>query len=187
MSDAETWCRICLENHPDAGRFCPKSGEELGPDPADTTGRPAGAEPAHEDLPTTCWRCGAASAHAANETCAICHQPLVPPDLVIDFPAGSVVLRSRSTSVVLGRAGEYGQLFADHPNVSRRHATVGVDEASDPWIAPFPEAPNGTFVNGSEILCRTAIHPGDRIRFATDRAPHPGPASQPIRQPNRER
>ena len=59
--------------------------------------------------------------------------------------------------------------------MSRRHATASVDAQGDAWITPNPTAPNGTFVNGTEIRQRTQVQPGDRIRFATDQEPHPGP------------
>lgn len=185
MSDGDRWCRIDQKSHPKwTGRFCPDHpGVELGPEPTDVRI----IKPAEDALRTVCWRCGTQSAHAANDTCARCHESLVPPALVIDFPAGSVVLRDRLTSVVLGRAGRHGPVFASHPNVSRRHATVGVDEAGDAWITPIPEAPNGTFVNDQEIFARTVIGSRDHVRFATDREPLPGPVSERIRQPVRER
>lgn len=106
--------------------------------------------------------------------------------MIIPFPAGSVVLLAPAATAELGRAGEYGNLFAHHPNVSRHHARVTVDEAGQAWIAPVPAAPNGTFVNDREIFNRTRIQPGDRIRLATDQGPHPGPVSEGIRQPHRE-
>jgi pSer/pThr/pTyr-binding forkhead associated (FHA) protein len=112
---------------------------------------------------------------------------LTPPALVIGFPDGRVVLRARQASAHLGRAGAYGHLFGRYPNVSRQHATVIVDGDGDVWIEPNPTAPNGTFVNDTEILTRTQVHPGDQIRFAADHGPHLGPVSTQIRQPQRER
>ncbi|WP_157745749.1 FHA domain-containing protein [Micromonospora purpureochromogenes] len=142
----------------------------------------AGAAPAPE-----CWSCGARATDSRNDRCTVCHQSLVPPALVISFPSGSVVLPARPSSTELGRAGEHGHMFARYPNVSRRHATVSVDEEETAWITPFPEAPNGTFVNGTEIHDRTRVRPGDQIRFATDQEPHVGPVSESIRQPGRDR
>ncbi|MFY1635206.1 FHA domain-containing protein [Solwaraspora sp. WMMB335] len=161
-------------------------GEELVAAPVESGAatRPSAESDENVDvLRTACWHCGAPYLNVRNDSCPHCHQPQEPPALIIPFPVGSVVLPASPTSVELGRAGEYGQLFAHHPNVSRRHATVTVDAAGEAWITPIPEAPNGTFVNDQEIIERTRIQQGDRIRFATDQGPHPGPVSSQIRQP----
>lgn len=181
--DAELWCPRCEQKYPDTNFFCPKHpGVELIPAPA--SAEPAAPEP--EKPRPACWSCGTRATHARNDTCASCHQSLVPPALVIKFPAGSVVLPARRTSAELGRAGEHGHVFARYPNVSRRHATVSVDEEGNAWLTPFPEAPNGTFVNGREIHERTRVQKGDQIRFATDQGPHVGPISELISQPSRD-
>jgi len=190
MSDGDRWCRRGHEVPPGwTGYLCPDHpDEELGPAPVPPVPPvpvPPTAPP-NEALRSVCWRCGT-ERQGGNETCASCHESLVPPTLVIYFPAGPVILRERSMSAELGRAGRHGQVFAGHPNVSRRHATVGVDAAGDAWIAPIAEAPNGTFVNDEEIFSRSTIGPRDRIRFATDRGHYPGPVSERIRQPFRER
>lgn len=186
MSGTKVWCRHCEKAHYDwSGEFCPDHhGTELTEIPETAV---QAAEPEGEQRLSTCWQCGADSLRADNSTCQECHESLVPPFLVVDFPPGSVVLRARSTSTMLGRAGEHGRIFASYPNVSRQHATIGVDAAGDAWLAPVPEAPNGTFVNDSEIRSRTALASSDRIRFGTDQQPQPGPVSAPIRQPYRDR
>lgn len=181
--DAELWCPRCERSYPGANFFCPQHpGVELVPAPV----RAGTAAPDATERRAVCWSCGTPATDARNDTCARCHQPLVPPALVIRFPAGSVVLPARGTSAELGRAGEHGHVFARYPNVSRRHATVGVDEDGNAWLTPFPEAPNGTFVNGVEIYERTAMRNGDQIRFATDRGPNVGPISESITQPDRD-
>lgn len=168
------------------GPFCPAHpGEELVAAPAGRPTRPETPDPAEQPR-RVCWRCGETSPNRAASTCVHCHESLVPPTLVVDFPDGSVVIRGRGRSVEVGRAGGYGHVFARYPNVSRRHATIGVDERGDAWIEPIPSAPNGTFVNDREIFRRTPLTPGDRIRFAADRGPHVGPTSRRIRQPYRE-
>jgi hypothetical protein len=183
--DAELWCPRCRKRYPDSSLFCPRHpGEELVPVPATAAGPPA-AEPV-EPSPQ-CWSCGTRATDVRNDTCTNCHRSLVPPALVIRFPAGWVVLPNRGTSAELGRAGEHGHLFARYPNVSRRHATVSVDAEGNAWLTPFPEAPNGTFVNGREIHERTGVQPGDQIRLATDQGPHLGPVSESISQPGRDR
>src|SRR5205823_4913015 len=135
---------------------------------------------------TACWDCGHDAVNATNDTCARCHESLTPPVLVIGFPDGRVVLRTRRASAHLGRAGAYGHIFGRYPNVSRQHAAVIVDADGDAWIEPVPAAPNGTFVNGHEILTRTRLAPEDEIRFAAEGGAHPGPVSTLIRQPQRE-
>jgi hypothetical protein len=191
--DAELYCPRCRENYPaDTGCFCPKHrGVELIPAPAATDPEPSAAPrpapgPATEPA-TECWSCRARATDSRSDRCTACHHSLIPPALVIRFPSGSVVLPARRSSAELGRAGEHGHVFARYPNVSRRHATVNVDEDGNAWITPFPEAPNGTFVNGTEIRERTRVGTGDQIRFATDQEPHVGPVSESISQPARAR
>ena len=189
MSDDRVWCPRCELEYPGAGFFCPRHlGAELitRPSVAAAPGpervRPEGN---NELTDAVCWNCGTGSTNIRNDTCVRCYESLVRPALVIQFPAGRVVVRRRQTSAELGRSGEYRQIFA-YPNVSRRHASVSVDEAGDAWLTPYPEAPNGTFVNNQEIFRRTQIRPGDQIRFATDQAPNPGPVSDSVRLPQRE-
>lgn len=180
--------RTGTEYPPDHHYLCPEhQGEELVPGTA-SAARAAPDEPADvagQPRPV-CWNCRARSPNAHSATCATCHESLVPPVLVVRFPRGAVIVQAAGESAELGRAGEYGHVFARHPNVSRWHATVSVDGQGDAWLTPNPNAPNGTFVNDVEIADRTRIGPGDRIRLATDRPPHPGPTSEPVRQPARE-
>lgn len=186
MSGTRIWCRHCQKKYPDwRWDFCPEHPSTELTEVPESTGQ--AAEPDPDERHSTCWSCGAWSTHADNDTCPECHESLVRPALVIDFPTGSVVLRDHSSSAVLGRAGDHGRIFAGYPNVSGRHALISVDEAGEAWLTPFPEAPNGTFVNDEEIQVRTAITPSDRVRFGTDQQPRPGPVSERIRQPFRER
>ncbi|MFI6232718.1 FHA domain-containing protein [Micromonospora sp. NPDC050784] len=183
--DPELWCPRCRESYPSDSFFCPRHpGVELVPAPTPAIAEPA--DPVPEEPRPTCWSCGTRATDARNDTCANCHRSLVPPALVITFPAGSVVLSARRTSAHLGRTGEHGHLFAHHPNVSRSHATVSVDEEGNAWITPILEAPNGTFLNGREIHERSPVRTGDQIRFATDQGPHVGPISESVSQPSRD-
>jgi hypothetical protein len=184
---AELWCRRCKELYPAENPFCPKHpGEELVPPPAGQRPAPAEAAAGDHRPRSVCWQCGIRSENATNPTCAHCHASLVPPALVIEFRDGSVVLPSPGESADMGRAGRFGHVFAQYPNVSRHHATVAVDDGGDAWLTPDPMAPNGTFVNDAEISERTQVSPGDEIRFAAADGPNIGPISRRIRQPNRE-
>jgi hypothetical protein len=187
VEPAATWCLRCDREYPSGRYLCPAHpGESLVARPVDT-GAPVSDEPGDDEQPRpVCWQCGARWLNASQDVCASCHESLVPPVLAVSFPGGTVVVRTREESVNLGRAGEYGYLFARYPNVSRWHATVGVGAHGDAWITPHPAAPNGTFVNGEEVMDRTRIQPGDVIRLAADRGPNVGPTSTAIRQPHRE-
>jgi len=185
MSDEELWwCPTCDRTY--EGYLCPVHGDDLVPKPADAPEREPVAAGEPEPAGEVCWRCGERALNLTNENCHECHATVNRPALFIRFPAGEVLLADRNTSVELGRAGTHGRLFASHPNVSRRHATVGVDADGDAWIEPFPEAPNGTFINDHEIMEWTTVKPGDKIRFATDRGPTPGPVTVTIRRPAME-
>jgi hypothetical protein len=186
--DAMLRCRLCGLTYPGSNVFCPiHPGEELGPIPAETREHgPAAADLDPARARTTCWNCDAVAEDLTNTACFRCHESLVPPALVIDFPGGLVQVLTRGTSVELGRAGRFGHIFGRHQNVSRLHATVSVDDAGDAWITPIPAAPNGTFVNGCEIFDRTRIGPEVEIRFATDQGTDPGPVSTRIRLPQRD-
>jgi hypothetical protein len=180
-SDYDLWCPQGKKRHPGSEFFCPEHpGVELVPPPV--AAAPAAAEAAK--AAEVCWSCGTRATEARNDTCTTCHQSLVPPALVIKFSTGTVVLPVRRTSAELGRAGEHSHVFDRYPNVSGRHALVSVDEDGNAWLTPFPEAPNGTFVNGREIHERTRVQHGDQIRFATDQGPHVGPISESITQPD---
>ncbi|GIF06853.1 FHA domain-containing protein [Actinoplanes siamensis] len=185
--DGELWCPRGAERYPaGAGYFCPRHpGVEL--EPARVQEGPGAGGGAAGEPRAVCWACGARTTDVRNDTCTACHESLVPPALVIAFPAGRVVLPRRGTTAELGRAGEYGRLFARYPNVSRRHATAGVDEDGTAWLEPVPEAPNGTFVNDREIHGREPVRPGDRIRFAAGHGARTGPVSAPISQPDQAR
>jgi hypothetical protein len=178
-------CRLCPEAKDED--YCElHPSEVLTPMPAEAevASESEARDDRAEEIPrTTCWKCGHRQADTRNDICEECKESLIPPVLVIDFPEGAVVLRDRGAAAELGRAGDHGRLFAAYPNVSRRHALVSVDAAGAASITPYPEAPNGTFVNDVEIKEKRRLQPGDRIRFATDGEP---PVSSPIRQPRGE-
>ncbi len=176
FSDDEAICRTHL---------CPlvtvvASGQAVHPPVPGTPAGPAvTGTPVQETGPrraawsaSECWRCGQPSPNPANVECLNpdCHRSLTPPAMHIAFPAGEVELQP-GESVNLGRQGPHGRVFRDHPNVSRRHAAVGVDEDGRAWVVPFAVS-NGTFVNDTEIQdsINRSLVSGDRIRFAAGTA-----------------
>jgi hypothetical protein len=117
-----------------------------------------------------CWHCGERTPSPENMSCLEmgCRKSLVPPAVHIRFPHGDVEVQP-GERVELGRHGACSPVFASHPNVSRRHAAVAVDDDGQVWIEAL-HAVNGTFVNGVEIAVSTrkALLPGDDLRFAVD-------------------
>lgn len=126
----------------------------------------------------TCPRCGAALPEPTARACPECRRPLRHPASVtslvvlrLTFPNGNVDVPA-GTSVVLGRAPEESLVaaaFDRHEDVSRRHATVIVDDAGRATVRD-EHSTNGTFVNGDRVLPGTAvtISDGDELRLAAN-------------------
>jgi hypothetical protein len=129
-----------------------------------------GPGPASQDAEawdrSRCWYCGSVPPTETNSACLDCHRALVPPRLLLRFPAGEIEVEPGATAE-LGRVGPHARVFRNHPNVSRRHAVVGVDPDGTVWIRPLP-TPNGTFLDGEEIqeADRRRLHNGHMIRLA---------------------
>jgi hypothetical protein len=135
-----------------------------------SAGASAATSPAPEAL-TQCWSCGAPVPDTGNTCCAMCAQPLAPPHLVLSFADGQVAL-CRDQHTPLGRdpaESPRSHLFSTRENVSRLHATVGVDHDGNAWIRDEWSC-NGTFVNDEEIPPRppTPLADGDRVRLGAD-------------------
>ena len=116
-----------------------------------------------------CWNCGVESPNPENTSCLRCNEALVPPRLLLDWETGKVRLGPGETAE-LGREGPYAKIFREYGNVSRMHATVGVEPNGDAWIHPR-ETPNGTFRPGDpdEELSpdrRHMLGDGMPLRFA---------------------
>ena len=97
--------------------------------------------------------------------------PISPTVLRLAFPAGNVEVPA-GTSLLLGRDPEdslVAAAFASYENVSRRHATVTVDDAGHATIRD-EHSTNGTFVNGDRVLPGTGVRlaDGDVVRLAGD-------------------
>ncbi len=82
----------------------------------------------------------------------------------VDVPAGTTVLLGRDPAESLVAAA-----FAEYENVSRRHATVTVDDAGHASIRD-ENSTNGTFVNGDRVLPGISVRlaDGDVVRLAAD-------------------
>jgi pSer/pThr/pTyr-binding forkhead associated (FHA) protein len=94
-----------------------------------------------------------------------------PAVLRLAFPTGNVEVPA-GTSLLLGRdpaESLVAAAFAQYENVSRRHATVMVDDAGHATIRD-ENSTNGTFVNGDRVLPGVAVRlaDGDVVRLAAD-------------------
>ena len=131
------------------------------------------------DLMATCPRCGTQVRDAADVVCSNCGEPLPtgrrrrisPVVMRIIFPTGNVDIPA-GTSVLLGRdpaESLVAAAFAQFDNVSRRHATVQVDDYGHATIRD-ENSTNGTFVNDDRVLPGIDVRPvdGDRVRLAAD-------------------
>jgi FHA domain/Double zinc ribbon len=125
-----------------------------------------------------CPNCGTMVQDPADVVCIQCRQPLPgarrrisPIVLRISFPTGNVDVPA-GTSVILGRDPAQSLVaaaFGQYDNVSRRHATVMVDDGGRASIRDEGST-NGTFVNGDRVLpgAEVRLVDGDRIRLAAD-------------------
>jgi pSer/pThr/pTyr-binding forkhead associated (FHA) protein len=91
--------------------------------------------------------------------------------LRLSFPTGNVEVPA-GTSLLLGRdpaESLVAAAFARCENVSRRHATVNMDDAGHASIRD-EHSTNGTFVNGDRVLPGVAVRlaDGDVVRLAAD-------------------
>jgi len=89
----------------------------------------------------------------------------------ITFPTGNVDIPA-GTSVLLGRdpaESLVAAAFARFDNVSRRHATIQVDDFGRASITD-ENSTNGTFVNDDRVLPGSEVRlvDGDRVRLAAD-------------------
>src|ERR1019366_2189206 len=116
--------------------------------------------------------------------------PISPAVLRLTFPTGNVEVPA-GTSLLLGRdpaESLVAAAFSGFENVSRRHATVTMDDAGHASIRD-ENSTNGTFVNGDRVLPGIAVRlaDGDLVRLAGDvtaegllprRGPEPSPPSR---------
>ena len=131
------------------------------------------------DPAASCPRCGTPVSDAADVVCTTCGEPLPtgrrrrisPVVMRITFPTGNVDIPA-GTSVLLGRdpaESLVAAAFAQFDNVSRRHATVLVDDSGHASIKD-ENSTNGTYVNDDRVLpgAEVRLVDGDRVRLAAD-------------------
>jgi pSer/pThr/pTyr-binding forkhead associated (FHA) protein len=97
--------------------------------------------------------------------------PISPAVLRLSFPTGNVDVPA-GTTLLLGRDPSESLVaaaFADYENVSRRHATIMMDDGGHASIRD-EDSTNGTFVNGDRVLPGIAVRlaDGDIVRLAAD-------------------
>jgi ribosomal protein S27E len=126
-----------------------------------------------------CPSCGNTVADAADVICPVCGETLPtgqrrrisPVVMRITFPTGNVDIPA-GTSVLLGRdpaESLVAAAFARFDNVSRRHATVRVDDSGHASIRD-ENSTNGTYVNDDRVPPGSEVRlvDGDRVRLAAD-------------------
>ncbi len=131
------------------------------------------------DYQQSCPHCGARVPDPSDLWCLECRAPLPgtgqrrisPVVLRIAFPTGNVEIPA-GTSLLLGRDPAQSLVaaaFAHFDNVSRRHATVTVDDTGRATIRDEGST-NGTFVNDDRAIPGTEVRlvDGDRLRFGAD-------------------
>jgi hypothetical protein len=126
----------------------------------------------------SCPSCGTHVADPADLICSNCRQPLPqaqgqisPVVLRLVFPTGNVDVPA-GTSLLLGRDPQESLVaaaFARFENVSRRHATVSVDDAGHASVRD-EHSTNGTWVNNDRVLPGVDVRlaDGDNLRLAAD-------------------
>jgi pSer/pThr/pTyr-binding forkhead associated (FHA) protein len=97
--------------------------------------------------------------------------PISPSVLRLSFPTGNVEVPA-GTSLLLGRdpaESLVAAAFSGFENVSRRHATVTMDDSGHATIRD-EQSTNGTYVNGDRVLPGVAVRlaDGDVVRLAAD-------------------
>lgn len=160
----EQLCRACFRKLPTEPVAAPP---HVQPTPASA----AASASEHPAAPATCPHCGEDVPDPGNRVCVECHRPLIRSEPVrLSFPDGEVTV-STAQSVKLGRdpaSSPVAGLFTDRGNVSRLHATVGVDE-DGAWVRD-ERSLNGTFVNDVPVPpgMRIGLTDGDTLRLAAD-------------------
>lgn len=124
----------------------------------------AGGQDEDQATPATVMQEQLQPLHQANSRISPVVLRLVFPTGNVDVPAG--------TSLVLGRDPQESLVaaaFAKFENVSRRHATISVDDSGHASVRD-EHSTNGTWVNGDRVLPGVDVRlaDGDNLRLAAD-------------------
>ncbi|MFE2559909.1 FHA domain-containing protein [Streptomyces sp. NPDC059352] len=195
--DDDLVCRGCSGNlsRPVVARY-PRPGPHTPAAGVETSGTVDEGDPAEGERPRACPHCGAPVPVPTNQVCVVCQRMLaeVRPSRTAGSGEGAVdvqatrrdvpttVLRIRfgavertvtpGSTLLLGRAPAAHTtraLLERYDNVSRQHATVGLEPDGTAWVRD-EHSTNGTFVNSSPISAgaRTPLRDGDVLRLAAD-------------------
>ena len=121
-----------------------------------------------------CPECGAAVPDPANLICLECMAALTPAPSTerweLRFEFGVVPL-ARGEQLILGRETPHrvAQQLSRYDNVSRRHASVGVDDSGALWVRD-ENSTNGTFVDDHRLDrdVTTRLRDGAELRLASN-------------------
>lgn len=167
------------------GEECPNHGTPLvridggtpAPDTALVTGPGNGSAASSADSPVgeptgesaeepRCTYCGTPAPSTVNTRCLVCHKPLAPSALELQFADDASLVLERGENALLGRHRDspLKDYLRGFRTVGRRHATIGVTQDGKAWLRD-EDATNGTFVNGCELTPRLpqALRDGDEI------------------------
>lgn len=176
---ASVTCTFCHAENPEGEQLCQECFRKLpaaapAPDPDGAPAPQPAAEAASEspEVLPNCPHCGEEVPDPRNQVCVECHGSLVRTEasLRLSFSGGEVIVHP-GQEVGVGRDpanSPVSDVFADRDNVSRLHATTGVD-ADGAWVRD-ENSTNGTFVNDVPVPpgARVRLAEGDTLRLAAD-------------------
>src|SRR3569833_2847717 len=128
-----------------------------------------------------CPHCGAEIPDIGSPVCVQCLRPINDVggggggpqqiNVVVTFSSGDLQV-TPGQELVLGRDPVHSPVasaFSRFDNVSRRHATLGIDNSGPPWIRA-ERSTDGTFVNDRRLQPgeQTSLCVGDSVRLAAD-------------------
>ena len=180
----EALCRNCFTLLADGSGQAREKTHDPAPSAPPAMATPPKTRAPTTDAPTTCPVCGADVPSPTNLVCVDCLEPL-PGRVAAESPArtrreapaalrlvfnGQAIEVPQGTSLI-GRdpSSPLAELLSSRDNVSRRHATIGLEPGGRAWVRDEHSA-NGTFVNDVAVRDNdpTPLADGDRLRLASD-------------------
>lgn len=161
---ADVICQSCHNPNPPGEALCIVCGYELTHEPA----RPP--EPEVVEQTRKCPACGAVVPEPTNLVCVDCLEPLTPVQVKLRLHFGDHPVDVPPTGLLLGRDPDSptASLLADHDNISRKHATVGVTNGQA-WVTD-ENSTNGTFVDDKRVSTgdKTPLRNGSTLRMGSN-------------------